>query len=476
MSQHPPQLLRKIGRNHAIGGLLWRPLPGMEDSEPRTEVKIEAKLQGARFGVMQERKNNRYQVAFLPLNAPAAGRRAYSAAIWLSWSVEAPTLYIEHLGKDRWWVVSVVPGIVDPRTDVVLDEKEAEERIDGQLQEMQSLEREAEIYIWGEKEPYSNMLPRFKRVRRAFEDLVGQTPPPDNGRLDQLVGIRPRTYGVLALLGVAAVIAYAGWLGYQAMLRQQELLAEQQRLQSARIAEQRMADLTELRIAEAVHMAINEDTQHPLPSAVVAGCLDVATQFGTTYGGWAVKKLDCSPAGDSVNVSIEQAAIGTMVHATHADLIARAAADGLNPAITIASQNGSISTPIPTPPPARAPLQVTDLITYRTMMAEVLPAFQRARAYAPTGTLIEVNEPTTRNITYINPAKEDVIGDPERIKPVPAERGYREGTIALRGTSLWLLNDLRIDLPFLRITSLSLTPKTDGYDFSLEATYVIASD
>jgi hypothetical protein len=316
---------------------------------------------------------------------------------------------------------------------------------------MQSLEREAEIYIWGEKEPYSNMLPRFKRVRRAFEDLVGQTPPPDNGRLDQLVGIRPRTYGVLALLGVAAVIAYAGWLGYQAMLRQQELLAEQQRLQSARIAEQRMADLTELRIAEAVHMAINEDTQHPLPSAVVAGCLDVATQFGTTYGGWAVKKLDCSPAGDSVNVSIEQAAIGTMVHATHADLIARAAADGLNPAITIASQNGSISTPIPTP-------------------------FQRARAYAPTGTLIEVNEPTTRNITYINPAKEDVIGDPERIKPVPAERGYREGTIALRGTSLWLLNDLRIDLPFLRITSLSLTPKTDGYDFSLEATYVIASD
>jgi len=468
-------LARQIGRHLAVGALQWRALPGLEESNPRSEIRIEAKLQGARFGVAQERPGGRWQVALLPAAAPAAHRRAYSAAVWLALTAKQATLYIEHLGRDSWWVIAVTPGVVDLRTDNVFAEDAAASQVDGLLQEYDQLDAGVEIFISGERELPSPMLNRHQRIRRPLEELLGTAAPSADARLEQLVGIRPSTFVALATVVLVAFLGYASYAHLQTIKERRELEMEQQRLIEARIAEERLATMTEVRIAQAVHAAVIEDTSKPRPSAVIRTCLDAASRIGSNYGGWNVTRMECDATATSLTLSLTQLVGAAQIRPTNADLLAKTKADRLQPAITIGASTASVTVPLSGVPP-RPPLTLQQLPKQIAVIQELASRIQLTQAYGATGTAAEISPPSNRPVTYINPAMDDQVGDPQRIAQVPDERGFRVGGIALRGAQSWMLSEVFFDYPFLYINALSFVPTIQGYDFQLEASYVLAAD
>lgn len=468
-------IVRQVGRHTAIGALQWLPLASIDDSDPRSEIKIQAKLQGTRFGVTQERTGGRWQVGFLTPSAPAAHRRAYSIAYWLSSTVTQPTIYVEHLGKDLWWVLAATPASVDARTDVILNEDEAIERVDGVIQEFQQLDAEFAIFVWGDRELPSNMLPRFTRTRRPITEVLGTEPPPREARLDQLVGVRPMTWLALFGLLIVGALSYVAYVAYQAGEERKRLALEQQRLIEARIAEERLKSLTEIRIAEAVHRAVAEDTSKPTPSHIVRACLAGAGRIGAVYGGWQVTRMECDAGATALTVSLSQIVGPASIKPTNADLVRKARADGLQPALTIGATSASLSVPL-TGAANRAPIRLSDLPKQRQVLEHLASRIQLVQAYGATGTAADISPPAPRQVTYINPALDDAIGDPARIVPVPDERGFRVGAINIRGSASWMLTQINLDDPFVYINAVQFTPTIAGFDFQLEAAYVLAAD
>jgi hypothetical protein len=465
---------RKVAGHLVLGALRWEQLPDIHP-DYRVEMKAAAARHEARFGVLYEPPQGKMSVGLLPPGTSTAATRGVSAALWLAAAAPVPTMYVEAQPSGRFWVLLADgAGHFDKRTDVLLTSGEAGDLIDGLLDELRGLSSQVRLVQGSAQIPLTNMIERTPREELSLEALLTGTPPA-SARLTQLVGLKPIAYigvAAAAALVVAGVVAHTL---YQRAQEAAELEAARQAAIAQQVEAQRLATLTQIRIAEAVKRAIDEDTRTVSPIGVIANCLSAFREVGTSIAGWRVASLECEPTGTQVRVSLEGSprSEGARPAANNATLFSALRARGWEPSIDSA-QTRAVFTVTRTPVPTRPGLTVDALPRAVAVQEFVMPRFQRAGArsssYAP-----RFDNPTERPITYVDPQLEHDTGNPQRFKPVPPEHSYRVAKLTIVGDDARALQDVALHEPIFTLTTLRLEP-TQGAQakFVMEANYVLA--
>lgn len=465
---------RQVGRALAIGCLRWEYLPEIHP-DYRVEVKVAAARHEAKIGCLYEPKSGKMGVGLLPPDASREARSAYSAAVWLATVESRATLYIEQMPSGRWWILAIDDrGNLDKRTDVILPTSQAVELIDSILDEARGMQSPLRVLQGSPQVPLTNLLERAPREHLRLEELLTGAPPPE-AKLAQIVGLTPAAYLAIA---AAAVVAMAGVAGYSIMQRwraEQALEQARRAAEAAQIENARLASMTQIRIAEAVTRALDEDTRTAAPRAVIAGCLDAFHTVGQDVAGWAVDNLECDINGASARVTLvgQRLAQRGRPAADNAALLGATRANGWQPQID-SEQARAVFTVSRPAPPLRAGLKLDALPIGTAVQEFVMPRFQRVAALG-RGFSPQFHTPTERAITYADPAMDHDTSNPARFKPVPPERSYRVAKITISGDNAEILRNITLDEAIITLTSLRLQPQSRGQaKFVLEASYVLA--
>ncbi len=477
-------------RHRVVAGLKWIPLPGNENTNPRQELKDGAASYGvdsATHGLVFRTQDGRSHGAVVPNGAPASANDAYSGAAWLAQLVQEPTLLVQRLAHrdNRWWVVAVRPGAVDPATDSVLPEGQAVEKINRVLFDA-TQDREFFRVLVGDdapESPYLDALPweedldtsaalQSRRKRSTFQEFVADESPARDVRVRQIAGI-PRWMIfaiILVALAVAAAIGATLWIRKEKAARELEDL--QRELAESQLLQQQIVDLRGVRISQAVGKALSEDTSTPPPMRVLQGCLDAYSKVSEMVAGWAVAKVECATSNPNARVTLQR---DPMSLSTNAGLAAWVEDRGWSVSVDPAGTQATMSLPAAwgDPRQARKPAQLPSSEGFVLRDGSYL---QRLQAMT-VGTQVQITAPSARAITYLDPEKENAEAVNERYQPVPAELGYQTGRIMITGRGVWTMPRLPLDAPHYSIGSVVIQPEPlgQGDKFNVEATYVVGN-
>lgn len=468
---------RTIGRVAVQYGLHWKLIAQQDDILPRIWARQEARKANARFGLLKPREDGAWRLGLL-VGARVRGP-LYSGAQWLAERATGPTLAIEYLGNDNWWVFRAEPG--DVITDEVVPHSRAAEKIEEESQTLWELTAIGDdatqspvVYIVGERQIDTMSLSRLARhVQRITAAEIFAGDPPEQARLDQLVGLRPRTIIAMASGVVLLGLAYAGNVVWE--IKKEEARQEAERL--AAIAQEaeaaRLRTLAQVRAVQAVRKALAEDTATPQVAALVANCISTVAAVGSTYAGWRVERADCEPNGDVATVGL-RLATGQPGFEPSAPLMQAAALRGHEVAIDLASDTASVRIPMQ-PPAARPAMERAALPRVPQLQAGLVSRLQLLQ-HVHLGTAASFTAPGERSVRFVNPQYDNAPDHPERWMQVPPEAGYTAGSIRVTGQGLTVLASLRIVEPFVTMQKLSLQPSGMGdWNWEMEARYVSAA-
>lgn len=463
----------RVGSTAAIGGLVWRDVPGEDASAIREQIRAAAAAARSRYGVTLESSSGT-QVGILPepANGTSGLRSRPSAAAWLSHAHSEGVLYIEQRTDGYYWIVRTAAGYVDPRTDVVLEETDASRFLDDLLEQIQASGDEVpQVYKVGELPP-SHMLSRHpSEIKdRDYAALVEGTPAPRSIQIKQLVGITPATYlGIVGAVMFCGVL-YGGYAAYDTFQKNRAFEARRAELARRDADAQRIKDETELRMRLAVEKAAKEDTATLSPTELIQSCTGALDAFGHRVGGWRIAVVTCDGTGSGITLNLSAPRTSGELVSTAAILME--AAEAAHLAITINPANQSANVVAPHPPMvAREGLQRAAMPSNANVIRGVYSRLQMGRAAIPTLSY-QMGAPTPRPVVYVDPALESA-NDGSQFKQVPPEMTYRKGTLSVRGQGRWALDAISFEYPFLSITKLELRPGGIGdVTWLLEAHYV----
>ena len=457
-----------VGKTQAVAGLLWLDTPGEDLGSVREQIRGAAIKFRSKYGVILD-TSSRAQVGFLPEHATSADRRRPSAAAWLALTLTEPTVYIEELRDGRYWVVRTEPGRVDPRTDKILDEDDANRLIDGVLENLGGDDGQQRVVVNGTR-PHSGLLSRHANIEsRTFHELVADVTAPKPAAVTQVVGLKPATIAVI--VGVLILIA-AAWAGYEAYTQfkaNQEFERRRAALAAKEAEAARLANETELRMKVAVDKAAQADTATVAADDLVAACARSIDEIGRRVSGWRVANITCTGDAKPLRILVDAPRSSGEMIGTAATLMHDAREQGYTVLVTPQAGRAALDQDVNLT--KREGLKRAQLPTYQDVIRGVYSRLQMGRAAVGTLTY-QFTPPVVKPVTYLDPALEG-SSDPSRFKPVPPERSYQIGKLTLRGTQRWTLEAISLDYPFLSVSKLQLNVGRDGsIQWTLEADYV----
>lgn len=463
--------LLDVGKVKAVAGLSWVPLAGDETSSPAAETKRQAKASGTRYGVFYANDAGRYRlVGLVPqeLGRKVVGR--IPVAVWLAESVQTPTIYLEALDdtRTRYWVLSVRPGALDPRTDQVMSDDDAIALIDEVLGDALSTQTRVDLIVGGDGySPSSHMIERAVRRNAKLADLLAELSPP-RSKIGQLVGIPPVVYMAVAGIVVSAGIVGGAWYLNQRyhVMQSESSRAAQSAAQAAEQA--RLQALAEQRIAEAVLTALREDTGTPAPSDAVRGCLSLTGQFPARLAGWSLEEISCPLGATAPQARYRRGTALRGGMATHIGLNDAATALGLGVNLELMADSATL-TGKPLALDSRAPLTIEQMPGMKELSLRLSTDMQVLNSTL-AGTSVQLKAPTARTITYPDPARD---GGPPA--PVPDLQGYRKGTITVTGNGAWALTSVPLDQPIVSVKSITFRNNGNTLNWTLVADYFATS-
>jgi hypothetical protein len=463
----------QVGKVRAIAGLTWQHLSA--EADPLQEARLEAKEKGTKWAIIHRAPDFSYsRYGLMAPGTDKDAKGAYSAAMWLAATVDRPTIYVEAQDDrgSRYWVVAVRPGEVDPTTDGIFDEDVAKARLRQVVGSSIAAKGEVRFVVGGRGIlPNDPIIDRVSTEKANFKDLVSG-PPPKEARLIQIAGIKP---GVVIGLMAMVLLVGAGIVGaklYQDQQRKQRFEAEMARAaaEQARLAE--LGNITQLRIAQAVTVAAEEETATPDPARAMAACLGTTRQFPAWLGGWRLQSTTCDFTARTAQATYQRRSNQRRANPTYEDLMTASRAIGLEPGIDIGQDlaSASIALDLGENRPARSREALP-------VVREVLTAIpSRAQLIENVGQGVGLRfEPAQpRPIVYLDPENEHADGA-NRFKPVPEDQGFQKGSFTLSGNVLWLAStsSQALSHPAITVRELRLTAVTaDNYQWHLSGTYV----
>lgn len=463
--------LLEVGKVKAIAGLSWVPLAGDETSSTAAETKRQAKASGTRFGAFYANDHGRYRLVGL---APEEGGRKMvgriPVAVWLAEAVQVPTIYLEAIddSRTRYWVVSVRPGSLDPRTDMVMSDDDAIALIDEALGDALSTQTTVDLVVGGEGvAPSSHMIERASRRNARLADLLAELPPPKS-KVTQLIGIPPVVYMGVGGALFAALVVGGGWYANK---RFEVMQSEAQRAAAAAAAaaeQERIQKLTAVRIEEAVTKALQEDTGTPAPPAAVEGCLRLLDQYPMRMSGWTLEEITCPLAEGAPSAKYRRNTSLRGGMATQLGLYEAATAKGLKVSLELMADLATL-TGATLDLPSREPISLDQMPQMQPLSLRLSTDLQ-VLGSTITGANTQLKPPSARSITYADPARE---GGPQAV--VPPHQGYRKGTVTVTGNGVWTLKSVPLNHPNVSVKSISFRNAGNTLNWTLVADYVAAS-
>lgn len=465
--------LTTVGKHTALLGLDWRQPAVREGVTDKQAVREQAERLGARYGVVFETADGRIFVGLLPPNAQARATRAYAGAVWFADAVSEPTLFVRNLGGGNYWVVFARPGELDPTTDKILEEAKAVDLVDKVLSELQDEDVKARVYFDGGPVPNAAMFQTAAPEPLELAMLLVRAEPRAPMRPKQLLGIKPVTWVALAALAalVGAAIALKLWLDHLAEQRELERMQAALMAQSANTGA--IDTLTDAKIAQAVLRELDLDTRTESPRLAIARCTELYSKLGAGRAGWRVATIECQREPAQAQVNFELGAFGTRAVGTNFALD-RYAQDAfrLKPSFNADGMRAQLSLPL-TVTTLREPVKPAELPPMRDVMLTLGTRLQLAKL-ADEGFGAQVQAAQPRAVLFEDPAKANEEGA-MRFSPAPDGKTYRAGQIQVTGRSLATLFGLSLELPYLRIDKIFLRPSFNGLEWTVEATYVVAT-
>lgn len=462
--------LLDVGKLKAIAGLSWVPLAGDETSSTTAETKRQAKASGTRFGAFYANDAGRYRLVGL---APEEGGRKMvgriPVAVWLAEAVRVPTIYIEATDdtRTRYWILSVRPGSLDPRTDVVMSDDEAIALIDEALGDALSTQTVVDLIVGGDGySPSSHMIERAARRNARLVDLLAELPPP-KAKVAQLIGVPPVVYMSVGGILVAGLVVAGGWYANK---RFEVMQSEAQRAAAAAAAaseQARIQLLTEQRVEEAVTAALREDTGTPAPEEAVDGCLRLLEQYPLRMAGWNLEEISCPLAGGAPTAKYRRNTGLRGGMATQLSLHETATSAGLKVNVELMADQATLTGATLTLP-SREPLTLDEMPQMQALALRLSTDLQLLGSTV-NGATTQLKPPTTRTITYADPARE---GGPAAM--VPPHQGYRKGTVTVTGNGVWALKAVPLGQPNVSVKSITFRNAGNNLNWTLVADYVAA--
>jgi hypothetical protein len=459
----------RVGNRQVIGGLEWRALIG-DDGRRKQEMKSASAVLGSKHGTAYESPTGAQYVGFIP---QGASRQAYSALSGAAWLCDAypenSVLYIQRLQSGQFWLVAVGGGEIDTRFDKVFEEQEAIAMIDAILTESMQEAAKLQVVYSGGPYPVAQLIARFSPREGDFAALIGHKSADTSYRVKQLHGITPMQMVVAVS---AIVVAGAGYVGLQFWNKYQEQ-QEFERMQAYALEQQqiteRMATMTDLRIAQAVTAAAADETATAAVGAVVDACLDRVKPLGRGVAGWQVGIIECSPVNGEVVAQMQRVMPQAGGVGTTADLVKQTEARRWKASPDFEGTRAKLLIPSNGPLPVRIAMTPDQMPAQSDIAVNLTSAFQLMMV-ASREIQINARPLEPREITYND------LGNPARIKQAPPEKGFMVGTAAMQGRGLWALRSVsRVDWPFARVTKLELRPEGDGFAWILEIVYVASN-
>lgn len=460
-----------VGKHRAIAGLYWT--RSAEELSPHHEIKLLAKEIGTRWGTIQRAPDMSWWLGLVAPDQQKAAKDAFSAALWLAESVTQPTIYIEAQDArgTRYWVLAVRPGAIDPSFDAILPEDEAKKLLDRKIGTAIQSREEVRVVVGGQGlAPSSPVIDRSEPERAEFSSLVG--PPPKSARIEQIAGIKPATViGLMTFVGIiaASLIGYQFYQEHQRQKRYEEELARAA-AEQARLAE--LSNITQLRVAEAVRLAAEEETATPSPRLALDACLGMTAVYPPMLGGWRLTTIECDFAAGSARATYARRTSDRRANPTYEDITLAARARGMEAGIDLGQDAASITQTMDLG--ARRPGRQRDALSpIGDVLTQVPSALQIIENVGENvGVRFEPAQP--RPILYRDPENEAAEGA-AAFKPVPEDQGFRKGNFTLSGNAFRHAGDAAgsLDHPMVTLTSLRLVSAgMHTYQWSLAGTYI----
>lgn len=472
---HPVHLF-KLGSRPLVGGLTWRALNAAENQ--RQQIRSLATIVQSKFGVVYESPVGQRFIGVLSSTAPVNARNAYSAAsVLCDARPEEAFMYVERLPNNTYWLVAIKEGVIAENTDLIAVEDELKPIIDDLLTNALSAEGEDryKVYYGGGSYPTTALIDRFDPLAMSFHDLVEGRVGKGGARVKQLYGVTPAAVAMMVSVVVLTGVAYAGML-YWKKLEEQRQFEEMQRvaLEQQQIQE-RLANMTELRVVQAAQQAAEQDTKTPLPSGAIDRCLQVYSGLAYGVAGWEAQTIACNPANATVETNLSpRASLSGRPLTTNRMLVDAASEHGWQASPDLDGSRAGLNLPPQESLATRKGLKIEQMPLLREITVDLASHLQILRATSP-GLNYSLSTPAPRMITYLDPAMEQSM-EPTRFKPIPPERGYQTGSVQISGNGLWLLQAMkRFDWPFLTVSRVEFRRDGRTVNWKLEMTYVAAN-
>ncbi len=434
--------LFSIGKTKVACGLQWLALNDEDSGDPIANLKVEAKRTGRRFAAYYPNDGGKYRLAaFTGEGKTRQFDGAVPVASWLADVVDLPTIYIESLDETatRWWIIAVKPGSINVNTDSIFTDDAAIQLIDGFLFDNTG-GGVAVIVGRGKLAPTSAMIDRIDKSYRSIQDVLAGTEPSPN-RIKQVIGVPRIVYAGIAGVFVMAGVAAGGYflLNHTKALQTQ---AARDAEAAARAAEEtRIAKIAEQRISSALALAIAEDTSIPGMPETVSHCYKALRTIPRTLGGWSATSVVCDPLSAHLKVLYARniAARGGMSTQLGFELAAAARGGKIEPMAAMADNATVTFDKVLLD--RRPPMPITSLPQFNTIASEITSTIQILQSTI-SGINIQFAQPAPRTILYVDPTRDETAAPTQA---VPADRGFKKGTITIEGTDLWRLNAAVID-------------------------------
>jgi hypothetical protein len=346
--------------------------------------------------------------------------------------------------------------------------------IDGMLMEA-THDRESKLRVvtTGGTPPHSMVLERVEPEEAKFEDLVKRKPARSSLRAKQLAGITP-----LAIVGMFAFVALCaasyGAAIYIKKVREQQAFEEMQRAAlEQKLITERLENMAQLRIAQAVQNQIRTDTATPDPMHVIRACVNQVARAGLSIGGWSVSRVSCDANSGAASVTVDNRGPGSMDLGTNASLMRAVEERGWTATLPLQGVSATVALPAVDVPAVRAPIKVEQLPLAIDYQRNFATTFQLANLGDRQLQAI-LGEFKDRGIIYVDPAM-DTSQDPTRFKPVPPEKSYRTGTFSVQGNNLWSIDSIRFDQPYLKLEAIEVTVSAGNYQWRMNGAYYVSN-
>lgn len=442
------------GRRFALG-MNWRYLAGLETTTPQAEARALAREMKRPFGVPVIMPNAS-AVGFT--NGVKRPGKLYSAALAIGAGVDGDALAIIKLDDDAYWLAAYREGHLDIEADldVIVGPDRARQILQSRATEyMAAQQTHLPLLLsdgvdigstWSEGQP-----------RAALEQLLlplGDVA--DNARIQKL-NVRSARERLLLVVLIGAPLLVIGdelWTRYQ----QQQV--ERQRVQQEAAARNQAVDaanneaLREEALRQAVQDAIRADTAGPAPADVYRACRAFRDRIGFDLAGWELRGVQCDGVSQSATASFRL----TRPPITGGDPASiMAAGERMQAAVNVEATLRDATLSIGLDLEAREPIQdPMDLPPQPKFIREEGTRLVHRNNSLP-GQTFTLGAFAPRPISYTDPTAVTADGGPQVVE-VPANRGYREAVLEVRGDNTFALPVDILDLANVRLNAIQLGP------------------